>query len=108
VYKACWGETGVCSMAALLASVDDAISDGVDVLSLSVGGSEIHATLHAVERGISVVFAAGNDGPVGQTVQNAVPWVITVAAATIDRSFPTVISLGNKEKLVVRTCHHNP
>jgi hypothetical protein len=38
---------------------------------------------------------------VPHTVQNAAPWVITVAAATIDRAFPTAISLGNSEKLVV-------
>jgi hypothetical protein len=77
----------------------------VDVLSLSLAGAghEYSGTLHAVQRGISVVFAGGNDGPVPQTVTNAVPWVTTVAASTIDRSFPTLISLGNKEKLVVST-----
>jgi hypothetical protein len=32
---------------------------------------------------------------------NTVPWITTVAASTIDRAFPTLISLGNKEKLVV-------
>jgi subtilisin family serine protease len=102
VYKACWGTTGTCSTAAVLAAVDDAINDGVDVLSLSLGiGSDIPGTLHAVASGITVVFAGGNAGPAPQTVENVVPWVITVAASTIDRSFPTVVSLGNKEKLVV-------
>ncbi|GJN19537.1 hypothetical protein PR202_gb06822 [Eleusine coracana subsp. coracana] len=100
VYKACWG-AGSCGDAALLAAVDDAINDGVDVLSLSLGSSdEIPGTLHAVARGITVVFNAGNDGPAAHTIQNAVPWVLTVAASTIDRSFPTMISLGNKKKLV--------
>lgn len=47
------------------------------------------------------MFVAGNNGPAAQTVRNAVPWVLTVAASTIDRSFPTVVSLGNNEKLVV-------
>lgn len=103
VYKACWG-TGSCGGAAVLAAIDDAINDGVDVLSLSLSFSEeIPGTLHAVARGITVLFAAGNDGPAAQTVQNAVPWVLTVAASTIDRSFPTVMSLGNNEKLVVRS-----
>jgi hypothetical protein len=74
----------------------------VDVLSLSVAGpEEFPGTLHAVARGIPVVFGAGNKGPAAQTMQNAVPWVLTVAATTIDRSFPTVVSLGNNEKLVV-------
>lgn len=102
VYKACWGTAGTCSAAAVLAAVDDAINDGVDVLSLSLGiGSDIPGTLHAVASGMTVVFAGGNAGPAPQTVENVVPWVITVAATTIDRSFPTVVSLGNKEKLVV-------
>jgi hypothetical protein len=96
-----WG----CPDAAILAAIDDAIHDGVDILSVSIGlaGHEISGTLHAVQRGISVVFAGGNDGPVPQTITNAVPWVTTVAASTIDRAFPTLISLGNKEKLVVST-----
>jgi hypothetical protein len=96
---------GGCSDAAVLAAIDDAIHDGIDVLSLSLGGvdNEYYWTLHAVQRGISVVFSGGNDGPVPQTVKNALPWVTTVAASTVDRAFPTLISLGNKEKLVVST-----
>ncbi|RLM58515.1 subtilisin-like protease SBT3.3 [Panicum miliaceum] len=44
---------------------------------------------------------------VPQTVQNAVPWVITVAAATIDGAFPTAISLGNSEKLVGQSLYYH-
>jgi subtilisin family serine protease len=105
IYKVCWEGDG-CPDAAVLAAIDDAIHDGVDVLSLSLGGEPGHVipgTLHAVQRGISLVFAGGNDGPVPQTVANDVPWITTVAASTIDRAFPTLISLGNKEKLVVST-----
>nr|XP_025878831.1 subtilisin-like protease SBT3.3 [Oryza sativa Japonica Group] len=109
VYKACWGDSNsTCGDASVLAAIDDAINDGVDVLSLSLGGyGEVAGTLHAVARGITVVFAGGNEGPVPQSVSNAVPWVITVAASTIDRSFPTVISLGNKEKLVGQSLNYN-
>ena len=104
IYKACWVGAG-CPDAAVLAAIDDAIYDGVDVLSLSIAevGHELPGTLHAVQRGISVVFAGGNDGPVPQTISNTIPWVTTVAASTIDRSFPTLILLGNKETLVVCT-----
>ncbi|CAM0953626.1 unnamed protein product [Alopecurus aequalis] len=100
IYKVLWANSG--NDAGILKAIDDAIHDGVDVLSLSLGlpGDEFFFTLHAVQRGISVVFAGGNDGPVPQTVMNALPWVTTVAASTIDRSFPTVLSLGNKEKMV--------
>jgi hypothetical protein len=73
-------------------------------VSLSLGGlGEIYQSLHAVAAGITVVLAAGNDGPVEQSLNNALPWGITVAAATMDRSFPTVVTLGDGEKLVVRT-----
>ncbi|GJM90828.1 hypothetical protein PR202_ga07146 [Eleusine coracana subsp. coracana] len=110
VYKVCWGsgQNGTCSTAAILAAIDDAINDGVDVLSLSLGSSnEIPGTLHAVAKGITVVFAGSNDGPAANTVLNAVPWVLTVAASTIDRAFPTMISLGNKEKIVGQSLYHN-
>ncbi|KAM0896782.1 hypothetical protein ACQ4PT_022994 [Festuca glaucescens] len=98
IYKVCWASWN-CPSAAILAAIDDAIHDGVDVLSISIGGAghEIPGTLHDVQRGISVVFGGGNDGPVPQTVTNAAPWVTTVAASTIDRAFPTLISLGTKK-----------
>lgn len=102
IYKACWGIEGICADDRVLAAIDDAIHDGVDVLSMSIGGpGEFPGTLHAVSRGITVVFSGGNDGPYFQTVENSDPWVITVAASTIDRSFPTVITLGNNKKVVV-------
>lgn len=104
VYKACWGGRGSCNTATVLAAIDDAINDGVDVLSLSLAlQDEIPGTLHAVARGIAVVLSAGNQGPAAHTVRNAVPWVLTVAASTIDRSFPTMMSLGNNETVVVGT-----
>ncbi|XP_039121920.1 subtilisin-like protease SBT3.3 [Dioscorea cayenensis subsp. rotundata] len=101
IYKACWGSNGSCSDAAVLKAIDDAIHDGVDVLSLSIGGNGYpEASLNAVAKGVSLVFAGGNDGPVTHTVENALPWVVTVAASTIDRSFPTRITLGNDQVLV--------
>jgi subtilisin family serine protease len=105
IYKACHhvGLRASCGDASVIAAIDDAIRDGVDVLSLSLGGgTEILETLDAVMAGITVVFSAGNDGPVQQSVVNVLPWVITVAAATVDRTFPTVVTLGEGEKLVVR------
>ncbi|XP_018684877.2 subtilisin-like protease SBT3.9 isoform X2 [Musa acuminata AAA Group] len=104
IYKVCWA-TGGCSSADILAAFDDAIHDGVDVLSVSLGQSPPLPTyiedvlaigsFHAVARGITVVCSAGNSGPFSQTVINTAPWVITVAASTIDRTFVTFISLGN-------------
>ncbi|KAF8405313.1 hypothetical protein HHK36_010217 [Tetracentron sinense] len=109
MYKVCWS-TGGCSSADLLAAFDDAISDGVDVLSVSLGSSaplssyieDVLAigSFHAVAKGIVVVCSAGNSGPYPQTVINTAPWIITVTASTIDRAFPTVITLGNNQSVV--------
>jgi subtilisin family serine protease len=103
VYKSLWGG-GTGTSATVLAAIDDAIHDGVDVLSLSLAHPEENSfgALHAVQKGITVVYAAGNDGPKPQTVQNTAPWVITVAASKTDRSFPTLITLGNTQQIVVQ------
>ncbi|KAH8498211.1 hypothetical protein H0E87_017224 [Populus deltoides] len=109
VYKVCW-DTGGCAEAHLLAAFDDAIFDGVDLLSISLGSPPPLATyvedavafgsFHAVAKGISVICSAGNSGPFPQTVINTAPWVVTVAASTIDRAFPTIITLGNNQTIV--------
>ncbi|XP_062076888.1 subtilisin-like protease SBT3.6 isoform X2 [Humulus lupulus] len=108
IYKVCWA-TGDCSSADLLAAFDDAIFDGVNVLSASLGSPPPLASyvddilaigsFHAMDKGISVVFSAGNSGPYPQTVTNTAPWILTVAASTVDRSFPTIITLGNNQTL---------
>ncbi|KAF2532012.1 hypothetical protein F2Q70_00033115, partial [Brassica cretica] len=103
VYKTCWGKDleGVCTEADILAAFDDAVRDGVDVISASFGSSPPLAAFfessadiggfHAAERGVSVVFSGGNDGPDPGLVQNVAPWAVSVAASTMDRSFPTNI-----------------
>ena len=104
VYKSVSGSArgaGAGSSATVLAAIDDAIHDGVDVLSLSLVVENLFGALHAVQKGITVVYAAGNSGPAPQVVGNTAPWVITVAASKIDRSFPTAITLGNKQRIVV-------
>ncbi|KAJ1383729.1 Peptidase S8/S53 domain [Sesbania bispinosa] len=111
-YKVCWSirDAGGCHEADILAAFDHAISDGVDVINLSIGmfiprsqglltdGPSIGA-FHAVARNIVLVCSAGNDGPQPRTVTNVAPWSFTVAASTIDRDFLSNISLGNKHYL---------
>ncbi|KAL8201599.1 hypothetical protein R6Q57_010746 [Mikania cordata] len=104
VYKVCW-EDGKCSEADILAAFDDAINDGVDVISASFGSpspllpfynsSTDIGSFHAMQKGISVIFSAGNNGPDPSSVQNVAPWSTCVAASSIDRSFPTRILLDN-------------
>ncbi|KAJ1269895.1 hypothetical protein BS78_06G013300 [Paspalum vaginatum] len=87
----------------MMKAIDDAIHDGVDVISFSIGGPlEIPGMLHAVANDITVVCSAGNGGPTAQTVHNSCspPWLLAVAATTIDRLFPTDITLGNNQRIV--------
>ncbi|KAK1267112.1 Subtilisin-like protease SDD1 [Acorus gramineus] len=104
-YKVCWYNG--CYSSDILAGIDDAIRDGVDVLSLSLGGFPIPlfedsiaiGGFRATERGITVVCAAGNNGPIASSVSNEAPWVTTVGAGTLDRRFPAIVRLGNGEVL---------
>ncbi|XP_031475614.1 subtilisin-like protease SBT5.3, partial [Nymphaea colorata] len=104
-YKVCWDRQ--CFDADILAAFDSAIRDGVDVITLSLGGSPHDyfndaiaiGSFHAVSRRITVVASAGNDGPMLQSVSNVAPWLITVAASTLDREFVSYLSLGNNKTL---------
>ncbi|CAL0301279.1 unnamed protein product [Lupinus luteus] len=111
IYKACWpikgqskDEGNICLEVDMLKAIDDAIGDGVDVLSISIGfntplsyENDVLAigALHAVRKNIVVVCSAGNSGPSPKTLSNPAPWIITVGASTVDRSFLTPIKLRN-------------
>ncbi|XP_052180651.1 subtilisin-like protease SBT1.5 [Diospyros lotus] len=101
VYKVCWNAG--CYDSDILAAFDAAVADGVDVVSLSVGGVVVPYYLDAIaigafgaaDAGVFVSASAGNGGPGGLTVTNVAPWVTTVGAGTIDRDFPAEVKLGN-------------
>ncbi|XP_062190870.1 subtilisin-like protease SBT1.5 [Phragmites australis] len=100
-YKVCWA--GGCFDSDILAAFDAAVADGVDVISLSVGGVVVPYYLDAIaigafgatEAGIVVSASAGNGGPGGLTVTNVAPWMATVGAGSMDRAFPANVRLGN-------------
>ncbi|KAF9597462.1 hypothetical protein IFM89_018908 [Coptis chinensis] len=92
VYKVCFKDG--CQAVDIMAAFDDAISDGVDILSVSLGAkvaSSYHedpiaiGAFHAMQKGILTSISAGNGGPTQRTVVSAAPWMITVTASTIDR-----------------------
>ncbi|CAO2047292.1 unnamed protein product [Urochloa humidicola] len=100
-YKACW-VTG-CAGSDVLAAFDEAIADGVDVISISIGDKarKFHkdpialGAFRAVRKGIVVSASAGNTGSRESTVSNVAPWILTTGASTINRQFPDTVILGN-------------
>ncbi|KAJ0968807.1 hypothetical protein J5N97_021684 [Dioscorea zingiberensis] len=53
------------------------------------------ATYRAAKNGIFVSCAGGNFGPSKSTVKNVAPWVLTVAAGTMDRRIEAIVKLGD-------------
>lgn len=108
MYKVCWATSG-CSDIDILAAFEAAIIDGVDIISISIGGLTGGYTtdvisvgaFHAMRKGILTVASAGNDGPNLKTVANHAPWVLTVAASGIDREFRSKVLLGNGKTVSV-------
>lgn len=113
-YKVCWNAG--CYDSDILAAFDAAVADGVDVISLSVGGVVVPYYLDAIaigafgaaDAGIFVSASAGNGGPGGLTVTNVAPWVTTVGAGTIDRDFPADVKLGNGETIRGASVYSGP
>jgi hypothetical protein len=105
VYKVCW--TGGCFSSDILSAVDRAVADGVNILSISLGGgvssyyrdSVSIATFGAMEMGIFVSSSAGNGGPEPASLTNVSPWITTVGASTMDRDFPATVKMGNGRTL---------
>ncbi|CAN6452466.1 unnamed protein product [Victoria cruziana] len=107
IYKACW--FGWCSGVDLLAAFDDAIGDGVDIISVSAAPSPPQPSIfrdafsiggfHAFLKGILVCASAGNEGPQPGSATNVAPWLLTVAASSIDRRFESELVLGEQTVL---------
>ncbi|XP_009608768.1 subtilisin-like protease [Nicotiana tomentosiformis] len=113
IYKVC-DSGGSCSDVEILAAMDAAIDDGVDILSISLGGTSnpFHndkialGAYSATERGILVSCSAGNSGPSQRTVANDAPWILTVGASTHDRKLKATVKLGNKEEFEGESAYH--
>ena len=91
--QGCFGSDSV-------SAVQQAISDGVNVINFSISGGGSPYTdpvelafLDATNAGISVNASAGNAGPGAGTSDHGGPWVTTVGASTGPRSFGSTLHL---------------
>ncbi|CAN1226205.1 Subtilisin-like protease SBT2.3 [Linum grandiflorum] len=106
VYKALYKSFGGFA-ADVVAAIDQAAQDGVDIISLSITPNRRPpgiatffnpidmALLSAVKAGIFVVQAAGNTGPSPKSMSSFSPWIFTVGAASHDRIYSNSVTLGN-------------
>jgi len=106
MYKALWstqdGSTASGYTSDLVAAIDQAVADGVDVINYSVSGTLTNfrdpveiAFMYAADAGVFVACSAGNSGPTTATVAHPGPWLTTVAAGTHNRSALGTATLGN-------------
>ncbi|XP_068641901.1 subtilisin-like protease SBT4.3 [Aristolochia californica] len=107
IYKVC-AEDG-CLLENILAGFDDAIADGVDIISVSLGPSATTdytvdpiaiGSFHAMKKGILTSQAGGNSGPGSASMGSAAPWLLSVAATTIDRGFVSKVKLRDGKTFV--------
>jgi subtilisin family serine protease len=95
-YKACLA-IGSCVGVSLVAAIDQATADGVDVINYSIGGgpnnpwndADSEAFLSARDAGVFVSASAGNSGPGPETVGSPAnsPWLMSIGASTHNRKF---------------------
>ncbi|KAL0324380.1 UNVERIFIED_CONTAM: Subtilisin-like protease SBT1.7 [Sesamum calycinum] len=119
IYKVCGF---LCSESTILAGMDAAVEDGVDVLSLSLGSLTNNffqdfialGAFSAMEKGVLVSCSAGNFGPFNFSTANEAPWILTVGASTTDRKIRatavletinnTMGSLLFNQRILVQQC----
>ncbi|XP_021310797.1 subtilisin-like protease SBT2.3 isoform X2 [Sorghum bicolor] len=106
VYKALYKSFGGFA-ADVVAAIDQAAEDNVDIISLSITPNRRPpglatffnpidmALLSAVKAGIFVVQAAGNTGPSPKSMSSYSPWIFTVGASAHDRVYSNYVVLGN-------------
>lgn len=111
-YRVCYAgdpddpEDDACQTSAVLAAVDQAIADGVDVINYSAGLSVTInpwayptdvAFLNARDAGIYVVTSAGNSGPGEGTVGNpaAAPWLVAAGSASHSRFIGSILNASS-------------
>ncbi len=118
IYKALWltssGE-GSGESSGLIAGINDAVADGADVINNSWGSSARSgdpssdpaniAAVNATNAGVVVVWAAGNDGPSANTIQDegGDSRLLSVAATSTGRSYVGEVTVSSSSASVPPT-----
>ncbi|GMY19305.1 subtilisin-like protease SBT3 [Fagus crenata] len=105
VYKVVWGVDERSTTSDIIAGMDKAIADAVDVICISMAptGHErvqlsndplAKASFSAINKGITVTTVIGNEGPNLATLKNGIPWVLTVTSGNIDQWFGATLTMS--------------
>ncbi|CAH2079698.1 unnamed protein product [Thlaspi arvense] len=114
MYKVSWGISPAGSgVVDCVRAFDEAIKDGVDVLSVSLApggppylsftsiGEDLElGSFHAVMKGIPVITGSANQGSDAYGTSNIAPWLFTVGATSMDRTMYVDMTLGNNVTLM--------
>ncbi|KAH0465308.1 hypothetical protein IEQ34_005411 [Dendrobium chrysotoxum] len=105
VYKVCWSD--YCSNTNILTTFEVAIVDGIDIITLSIGGDGAInyfvddiaiGSFHAMKKNILSLSSVRNSSPGSFSIENYAPWQLTVEASTIYRKIVAQAKLGNGEE----------
>ncbi|KAH7672169.1 Peptidase S8 subtilisin-related protein, partial [Dioscorea alata] len=89
-------------------TMDQAIDDGVDVLSISIGqrpspyylDNMAIGAFSAIRKGLVVSKITGNSGPELSSIENDEPWVMTVGASSHDRRAKATVKFGDVTEII--------
>ncbi|CAN6692812.1 unnamed protein product [Malus baccata var. baccata] len=80
------------------------VCTALDIITISISVGSVQefygdpvaiGAFHAMEKGILTANSAGNTGPLANTVSSLAPWILTVAASSIDRRITDKVVFGN-------------
>lgn len=113
IYQSCTKTS--CSSVDILMAMDQAIVDGVDVLSISIGhrldpyylDNMAIGTFSAIQKGLVVSMIASNSGPELSSIENDEPLVTTVGPSSHDLRVKATVKLGDGTQIVGETGYFN-
>lgn len=106
IYKVC-GKNG-CPISDILAGLDAVVGDGVDVLSISIGGKSqpfyangmIICAFGVIQKYVFISCSTNNSRPNDSTLSNETPWVMTINASMTNRLIKIAMVFGMVSSLM--------